>query len=273
MLITTNKDLRTAGLSAAWLDVPVVIRRAMARPLRDTAHYRYLYGRLAAHVVTNSRATHRIMLNSAPWLDEARTSVVHNGIDLERSRTAEPVDLGVPADGVAVGFVGRFVEWKGVLTLADAWRSVACSVPNAHLVLAGAGEMEREMRSRLEGVERVHWSGFRDDIPRVMRSLDILAFPSTMEGFGLAAVEAMAAGVPVIAAEAGSLPEVVGDGGAGLFHPPGDAHALADAIRTLVDDPPRRKAMGAAGRRRAEEEFSLERMVDRYETLLEDAVE
>lgn len=272
MLATTNKDMRSAALAAWSLGIPVVIRRAMARPLRGIPHYRFLYGRLPRHVVTNSHATHRIMLDSAPWLDPARTSVIHNGIDPEPFRRGAPADLGVPEGAVTVGFVGRFVEWKGVLTLADAWRTAAPRLPGVHLVLAGEGEMEPEMRRRLIGVARVHWAGFRTDVPAVMRALDILAFPSTMEGFGLAAVEAMAAGVPVVAARAAALPEVVGHESEGLLVPPGDAGALAAALERLATDESLRRSLGRAGSARVDREFTETRMVDRYEGVLRAAV-
>ena len=271
MLVTTNKDLRSAAVAARTLDLPVVIRRAMARPLKDRVHYRYLYGELPVRIIANSHATRLVMLDSAPWLDEDRTTVVHNGIELRRFHGVDRADLGLPEDAVAVGFVGRFVAWKGVLTLADAWKRVALSVPRAHLVLVGEGEEEPEMRRRLEGVERVHWIGFRQDVPEVMAALDLLVYPSVMEGFGLAAVEAMASSLPVLVARAGSLPEVVGDDGAGLFVPPHDASALAEGIATLVGDPERREVMGRRGRSRASAMFGLERMVDRYEEILRDS--
>lgn len=271
MLVTTNKDLRSAGVAARTLRIPVVIRRAMARPLKDSSHYRYLYGELPARLVANSRTTLGIMLDSAPWLDEDRTAVIHNGIDLGRFRNVTPVDLGLPPDAVAVGFVGRFVDWKGVLTLVDAWRRVAPSISRAHLVLVGEGEEEEEMRRRLDGSPRVRWLGFRTDVPQVMAALDVLVYPSVMEGFGLAAVEGMASGLPLIVAEAGSLPEVVGDAGAGRFVPPHDASALGAALVELVTDAELRRTMGARGRERVEELFDLERMVDRYEEVLREA--
>lgn len=271
MLVTTNKDLRSAGVAARLLGIPVVIRRAMARPLKSSGHYRYLYGKLPARLVANSRTTLGIMLESAPWLDEERTVVIHNGIDLERFRSVQPLDLGLPQGAVAVGFVGRFVDWKGVLTLADAWSRVAQSIPRAHLILVGEGEEEEEMRRRLDGADRVHWLGFRTDVPQVMAALDVLVYPSVMEGFGLAAVEGMASGLPVIVAEAGSLPEVVGDSGAGRFVAPHDPSGLGAAIVELVRDPELRRAMGARGRARVEEAFDLERMVDRYEEVLREA--
>ena len=271
VLATTNKDMRTAALAAWSLRIPVVVRRAMARPLRSSAHYRFLYGRLPAHVVTNSRATHRIMLESAPWMDPDRTSVVYNGIDPAPFRRGKRADLPVPDGAVVVGFVGRFVDWKGVLTLAEAWRSAAPRMPAAHLVLAGEGEMEGAMRETLGDAERVHWIGFRDDVPEVMQALDILAFPSVMEGFGLAAVEAMAAGVPVVAARAAALPEVVLDGEQGRVVPPKDASALADAIEELVGDPELRARFGTGGRTRVDEIFHEDRMVSAYEAILAEA--
>lgn len=271
LLATTNKDMRSAALSAWSLGVPVVVRRAMARPLKGKLHYRFLYGRLPAHIVTNSTATQRLMLESAPWIDPAGTSIIHNGIDPRPFREATPAELGVPPGALSVGFVGRFVEWKGVLTLADAWRALAPRLPDAHLVLAGEGELEQEMRSRLSGVDRVHWAGFRDDVPAVMRALDVLAFPSRMEGFGLAAVEAMAAGVPVVAARAAALPEVVRDEREGLLVPPDDAHALAAAIERLARDPELRRRLGEAGGARVDHEFSETGMVDRYERVLLEA--
>jgi glycosyltransferase involved in cell wall biosynthesis len=268
LLATTNKDMRSAAISAWSLGIPVVVRRAMARPLKGAPHYRFLYGRLPAHIITNSAATHRLMLDSAPWIDPDLTSVILNGIDPRPFRDATPAELGVPAGALAVGFVGRFVEWKGVLTLADAWAALAPRLPNAHLVLAGEGELEPEMRARLAGVERVHWAGFRTDIPAVMRALDILAFPSRMEGFGLAAVEAMAAGVPVVAARAAALPEVVGDGQEGLLVEPADPAALAAAIERLAHDPRLRSRLGAAGSARVDRDFADSSMVDRYERVL-----
>lgn len=268
MLATTNKDMRSAAIAARLREVPVVVRRAMARPLRDNLHYRYLYGRLPAHIVTNSRATRQIMLDSAPWLDPDGTSVILNGIDPRPFQDAAPADLGVPEDTIRVGFVGRFVDWKGVMTLAEAWRTVAPRLPEAHLILVGEGEMEPEMRERLDGVERVRWTGFRDDIPAVMKALDLLAFPSTMEGFGLVAMEAMAAGVPVVAARAAALPEVVGHEEQGLLVEPEDPEALAAAIERLVRNEELRRKLGAGGRERVARDFTEDRMVERYEEVL-----
>ncbi|HUF49625.1 MAG TPA: glycosyltransferase family 4 protein [Longimicrobiales bacterium] len=273
MLVTTNKDMRSAALAAWSLGIPVVVRRAMARPLRGSAHYRFLYGRLPRHIVTNSDATRRIMMDSAPWVRPDTVSVIHNGIDLRPFEVGEPAALGVPPDALTVGFVGRFVEWKGVLVLADAWRAAAPQLPNVHLVLVGQGEMEAEMRSRLAGTERVHWLGFRNDIPAVMKAFDILCFPSRMEGFGLAAVEAMAAAVPVIAAEAGSLPEVVGHEREGLLVPPDSAEALTAALLRLAGDDELRRRLGTGGRERVRRDFSVHRMVEAYEQVLRRATD
>lgn len=273
LLATTNKDMRSAALSAASLGVPIVVRRAMARPLRDAFHYRFLYGRLPFHIIVNSEATGRILLDSAPWISPDRVSVVYNGIDPAAFDEADPADLGVPDGRIKIGFVGRFVEWKGVLTLAEAWPKVAAELGEAHLVLVGEGELEPEMRARLDRAERVTWAGFRRDIPAVMRGLDILAYPSTMEGFGLAAAEAMAAGVPVVGARACALPEVVRDGCEGVLVPPDDPGALAEALVELGSDDEARRRMGRAGRDRVERHFSRSRMVDAYEACLQSAVD
>jgi glycosyltransferase involved in cell wall biosynthesis len=273
MLVTTNKDMRSAALAAWSLGVPVVVRRAMARPLRGTPHYRFLYGVLPQHIVTNSHATRKILLDSAPWIDPEHTSVIHNGIDPRPFREAEPAELGIPPGALVIGFVGRFVEWKGVLTVAEAWKRVVRALPDAHLALVGEGEMEAEMRALLADVDRVQWVGFRRDVPSIMRSLDVLAFPSTMEGFGLAAVEAMAASVPVVGARAAALPEVLNDGVEGLLIPPRDPAALADALLRLGRDPELRQRMGRLGQARVERQFSLDRMLDAYEGLIESAAE
>lgn len=267
LLVTSNKDMRSAGAAAASSGVPIVVRRAMARPLRDNLQYRLLYGRLPAHIVVNSETTAAIMRASAPWIDGSRLSVIYNGIDVDRFGAAEPAELGVPPGALRIAFVGRFINWKGVLDLAGAWGRVAEAVPEAHLVWVGEGVMEPAMRERLGSAPRVHWAGFREDMPAVMRALDVLAFPSTMEGFGFAAAEAMAAGVAVVGAAAASLPEVIGD--AGVLVPPRDPAALAEALISLCRDPELRRRLGEAGRARADRLFRLDRMIDAYEALLE----
>jgi glycosyltransferase involved in cell wall biosynthesis len=115
----------------------------------------------------------------------------------------------------------------------------------------------------------VHWLGYRDDVPSVLRALDIAVVPSHWEGFGFIAAESMAASLPVVAADASSLPEIVRDGIDGILVPAHDAEALAGALVRLSRDPGMRARMGAAGKARAIEQFGVERMVDEYERILE----
>lgn len=268
VLTLMNKDVRLTGPVARAMGIPVVVRRANDQPLDRGPYTRAFYGALPALHVANSRATRRTMLDSAPWLRPERVRVIHNGIDPAAYEEAVPADLGLPDGAVALGFVGRFDARKGVRELAEAWPSVAEALPNAWLVVVGKGPLEGELRGRLEGAPRVRWLGFRTDVPAVMRALDVLAVPSHWEGFGIVAAEALAAGTPVIAADASSLPEIVRDGVEGRLVPPRDAAALGRALAELGGDAALRERMGRAGRERVRAEFSMERMVDRYDELL-----
>jgi len=110
----------------------------------------------------------------------------------------------------------------------------------------------------------VDFLGERGDLPEVLRDADLFLLPSETESFGLAALEAMACGVPVVASAVGGLVEVVADGEAGFLRPVGDVAALADAAARLLADEPLRRAMGAAARRTAETHYRIDPAIDRY---------
>lgn len=268
VLTLMKKDVRLTGPAARLLGIPVVVRHANDRPFGRSPHYRVLYGSVATHHVANSAATRDTLLASARWLRPGDVTVIHNGIDLAAFARAERTELPVPADAVVIGFVGRFDERKGLLDLARAWPAVAAALPDAHLVLVGKGPEEATARTLLEGSPRVHWLGFRSDVAAVLKAMDVLAVPSHWEGFGLVAAEALAAGIPVVAADASSLPEIVRDGREGLLVPPGDVDALTAALLRLGGDAAERRRMGAAGPPRVAAEFALDGMIDRYEDLL-----
>lgn len=268
LLSLTKKDLRLSAPAARALGVPVVVRHANDQPLPGGPYGRALYGALPALHVVNSHATRATILRTAPWLDPRRVALVHNGVDVDAFAGAAPAALDLPAGAVAVGFVGRVEARKGVRELAAAWPHVAAAVPDAWLVVAGSGVLDDEIRAALAAAPRVRWLGFRRDVPAVMRALDVLAVPSHWEGFGLVAAEALAAGVPVVAADASSLPEIVRHGEEGLLVPPRDARALAAALVRLAGDAALRRRMGAAGAARVRDEFSAARMVARYDALL-----
>ncbi|HLM65884.1 MAG TPA: glycosyltransferase family 4 protein [Longimicrobium sp.] len=273
VLTLMEKDVRLTGPAARALGIPVVVRRANDRPLKRKPHFRVLYGWLPAMHVANSEATRRTMLESAPWLRAEQVRVIHNGIDTPALDAVAPAALGLPAGALAMGFVGRFDDRKGILDLANAWPAVAAALPDAHLVMVGKGPEEQRVRAMLADAPRVHWLGYRADATAVMKALDVLAAPSHWEGFGLVAAEALAVGTPVVAAAASSIPEIVRDGAEGLLVPPRDPSALADALVRLGRDGAMRAGMAAAGRERIRTHFSIDRMIDRYETLLRDVAE
>jgi glycosyltransferase involved in cell wall biosynthesis len=268
VVVNTSKDPRWTGVAAWMLGIPVVFRQEIDEAFRDRRYYRFLYGRIPSAYVVNSAASRRSMVESVNWIDPDRVSVIPNGVEIDRFAYAAPASLDLPAGAVAVGYVGRFSEEKGVADLIDAWPRIAERAPDAWLLLSGHGPLEEELRARAALLPRVRWIGFRPDLPAVMQALDVLAIPSRSEGFGLVAAEAMAARLPVVSTRAGGLPEVVVDGETGVLVPPRDPVAFADAVLRVLGDPALRAHLAASGGPdRARAKFSMERMIGAHEVL------
>ncbi|MFJ9736965.1 glycosyltransferase [Streptomyces sp. NPDC101166] len=173
-------------------------------------------------------------------------------------------------------FLGRLAEAKGVRLLMAAWDEIAAAggvgVP---LVIAGAGPLEREVTAWAEGRDDVRHVGLLDPEQcrrAVARSVAVVAPSMALETFGLVVAEAMAAGVPAVAAGHGAFVELVEDGVSGLLHRPGEAASLAACLRRITTAPDRNREMGRAARRRYEQDFSpvvgLERLVEGYRSAI-----
>jgi glycosyltransferase involved in cell wall biosynthesis len=132
--------------------------------------------------------------------------------------------------------------------------------------------MEAELRSLMEGAPRVHWLGFRKDVPSLMKAFDVLVAPFHREGFGLVIAEAMAVAVPVVASRGGALQELMDDGVEGRLVPVGDAAALAAATIQVASDRALRERLGAAGRLRVQRDFTWERVIRDHEEMLAELV-
>ncbi len=169
-------------------------------------------------------------------------------------------ELGLASFDPVLGAVGRLSPEKGHLHLLRALPAIAAAFPGAGCVLAGDGrarpELEAEAR-RLGLGGRVVFLGHRRDVSRVLAALDLFVQPSVYEGFGLSLLEAMAAGLPVVASRVGGIPEVVDDGESGVLVPPGDAGALAASVIDLLRDPGRGRRLGEIAALRARERHSI----------------
>jgi glycosyltransferase involved in cell wall biosynthesis len=174
--------------------------------------------------------------------------------------------------------VAQLTPWKGQDTAIRALALARRDGVDAHLLLIGSAKFVaratrfdneayvaglRELIAR-EGLQaHVSWLGERDDVPQLIRALDVLLLPSQEEPFGRALIEAMALGVPVLATRVGGPPEIVGEGREGYLLDPHEPAAWAAAIRALAEDPQRREEMGLAGRERAVREFSAAHHAER----------
>jgi glycosyltransferase involved in cell wall biosynthesis len=215
-------------------------------------------------MVCISEATAQVMREWAPATRD-RLLVIPNGVDLARFRDSQAASKReiVGLDAPVIANVGRFEPQKNHTCLLQAMTRV----PDAHLVLIGDGPLrpEAEHLARTLGIsERVHFLGRRPDVPQLLRMSDVYVQPSRFEGFGLAALEAMAAGVPVVASSVPGLASVVA--GAGVLFPSGNERRLAAEMDSLLRSPERRAQLSASGSRRAET-FSIERTAGEYVSL------
>ena len=182
-------------------------------------------------------------------------------------------ELGVADDSQLIGTVARLTQQKDLETLLRAFALVREHRSNVQLAVVGRGERRpqlEELSEQLSVDDSVTFAGFRSDVPVLMRAFDVFALTSRWEGFGVVLMEAMAAKTPVVASNVSAIPEVVADGETGFMAPSGDIEAFADRFNRLLDDGSLALALGEAGRRRLEREFSVERMVGEMEALYRD---
>jgi glycosyltransferase involved in cell wall biosynthesis len=195
--------------------------------------------------------------------------LIRNGVDLASFQQGHARDLwraehGFAANDVLLVSVARLDPQKNPLLLIEAFTRATAGMTDCHLLLVGTGSLLD--RARRIADARVHFLGVRQDIPQILAASDVFVLASDWEGNPMSVMEAMAAGLPVVATAVGGVPEVVAEGGA--LAAPGDVAALAGAIATAVRDPAWRVPVGQAARRRSVS-FSMDAMVASYARLFE----
>lgn len=273
-LIHTNTILTPEGaIAARAIGLPHVwhLREMVGRghPFRFWFEPRFFSRRVGPNcdvLVANSDAALSLV---ARWLPDGKAAVVANGLDLTPF-----LDIGVRSETpLVVGMVANLTSrWKRHDLFIEAAARVKTDVP-LHFVLVGTDPaLDGGTDPYAEGLHqrvdelglstRFTFAGHQPDPVETMKGIDILLHPCGDESFGRIAVEAMAAGRPVVGVAAGGIGEVVEQEVTGLLVPPGDVDGLARAVEALAADPDRRQAMGAAGRRRAVDTYGIDAMVD-----------
>ncbi len=272
------------GVPAAWLArIPVILscRRDLSHWWWYTPHRRRILRHIqnrSTYVIANSQAV-RDFLVEKDGFDSSLVRVIRNSVDLERftnvrgDRQEQFPHLG-PESELIAAVANMHFETKGYTDLIRAAAEVSREFPAAKFLLIGDGAE----RARIEGMvaelglsKTVLFLGRRNDVPKVLACCDMFVSPSWAEGLPNSVLEAMAAGLPIVATRVGGTPEIIEHGVSGLLVPPRDSHALATAILQLLGDKGLAKRLGRSAQERAREQFSFERLLSELERLyLED---
>ncbi len=234
--------------------------------------------RLADCVVANSNAGRNWLIEQG--FNDRKIEVIRNGIVIapraEQSRDPGTVrkEFGIPAETRVCACVGRLVSGKGIDFYLRAARILLDRGRDVRFLMVGANSSERGYKSDMEvlarqlNIERqVIFTGQRQDVPEILRDVDLVVHPSLTEGLSNVILEAMAAGIPVVATRVGGNPELVLDGRTGFLVPAENADEIANAICRLLDQPAMARAFGEAARQRVINEFSIEQMLSKTENL------
>lgn len=255
------------GLAARWAGVKVVLSRRVDNP--EARWWVGLKYRLYDHVITISEGIRQVLLSEG--LSPEHVTCVRSAVQTlsagkqqcDRSWLNRQFQLEDSNRVVAV--IAQLIPRKGHHYLLQALPDLLETFPELRVLFLGKGPYEAEIRSQinLPGIAgRVVMAGFRNDLERILPCLELLIHPALMEGLGVSLLQAAAAGVPIVAVNAGGMPEAVRDGVNGLLVPGADSQALAAAVTRLLSDDGLARRMGSAGKMLVEKEFSIDAMVE-----------
>ncbi|MBI5473458.1 MAG: glycosyltransferase family 4 protein [Ignavibacteriae bacterium] len=283
-----SKDIATVvpAVKLSGEHCRIVLTKSMgSRISKKDLFHRYTYGNVD-RVFAVSDVIHKNVLDTTPVAVD-RVLTLHYAVDTEMfslsrvSRDRVRREFGFTDDMLVVGFVGRFTHGKGYEEFIEAAGMLHQKFNNIRFLVVGEasyGEQTYEQRIRnmshslkLDGI--VKFAGFRKDVPDVMASFDIFAFPSYAEAFGIVLIEAMAMERPVVSSNCDGVLDIVVDGVTGLYVNPRSATDLADALARLGANPELMEKMGKAGRRRVEEFFDQRKQLNKIEEIYYELLE
>jgi glycosyltransferase involved in cell wall biosynthesis len=264
------------GLAASFADVPAVVsRRVDNTEMRLMAALRY---RPFRKIIAISEAIATVLREHD--VDDERIEVIRSAVDTAQydappDRDAFRAEFGVPQDALILAAAGQLIPRKGHRYLLEAVAALRHGLPPFRLLIFGEGYLGNQLRAQAASLglgDIVQFAGFREDLDDFVGCFDIFVHPALAEGLGVATLKAAAAGVAVIGFNAGGLPEAIVDGETGILVATEDVAALQDAIALLFNSADVRQRMGAAGRQRMQNEFSIDTMASKHEALYESVI-
>jgi glycosyltransferase involved in cell wall biosynthesis len=228
--------------------------------------------------LTNREKEDHINLGIA---NENKFVVIPSGVELKKFKEVPynekqnfKKELGIPENSLVVGTTGRLVPVKGPEFLIEAAKYIIPKYPNTYFLFVGDGHLKKNLEKKASnlGIEKnIIFLGWRNDIAEIISVYDIFVLPSLNEGMGRVLVEAMALGKPIVASNAGGIPDLVTHGKNGFLVPPKNPGQLAKYIQILLEDRERRERMGKAGKEMVEN-FSKEKMVEKIAELYKELI-
>lgn len=274
----------SATVAARLAGVPVVVTHVHSMDTWQTRRQLWMDKKLHPwrdRVIAVSEAVRQNYLEKTHVAPE-KVITLYNGIDLEEYKIdaveaeAKRRELGLLPEHRVVAVVARLVEAKALHFMLEAAAQVVEAVPTVRFLMVGDGPLEAELKAQTERLNlnsHVIFTGRRQDVPQIYAASQAAALSSVREGFSNVVVEAMTAGLPVVATDVGGNREAVIDGHNGFIVPSRQPQVLAQGLIKLLSDQTLAEAMGRSGRQRAQELFSLEKMVEKTEALYDTLAE
>lgn len=285
---TFTHSANILGLPLAWAaKIPVRIASHHGRfegltSLQERFHRVIINSGLATRMVAVSSCVAELATEKE-HINPNKITVIRNGIDMsvevnldEEERISLRQSLGVGTKDFLIITVGRLVNQKGHVYLLEAMAEVIKHFPHTKLVIAGNGPLQATLvaKARTLQIEKsVHFAGNRGDVPYLLSIGDCFVLSSLWEGLPIALLEAMRAGLAIIATKVEGITEVITDGINGLLVPAADARALAQSIMRIISDDVARERIGRQGRTEVMRTYSYERMCEEYATLFQRELE